>query len=70
MFTLVELTSDDWNYVGLSLNILADCIFFASLYWGHWRINQGEVLKVRPVFVEKAGKKDLSAYQGESNGLD
>ncbi len=33
-------------------------------------LHRGEVLKVRPVFVEKAGKKDLLAYQGENNGLD
>ncbi|MBG17676.1 MAG: hypothetical protein CMB77_04910 [Euryarchaeota archaeon] len=33
-------------------------------------LHHGEVLKVRPVFVEKAGKKDLLAYQGENNGLD
>ena len=38
MFTLIELTRSDWNYVGLGLNILADCIFFGSLYWGTWRI--------------------------------
>ena len=44
MFTLVELTSGDWNYVGLSLNVLADFIFFGSLYWGHWRIKQCRVL--------------------------
>ena len=43
MFTLIELTSDDWNYIGLSLNILADCIFFASLYWGYRRSQQDEV---------------------------
>ncbi len=35
MFTFLELMRDDWNAIGLGLNVLADAIFFGSLYWAH-----------------------------------
>jgi len=42
MFTILELTRPDWNAISVSLNVLADCIFFASLYWGHRRATGGK----------------------------
>ena len=35
MFTFIDLTDPGMNAIGLTLNIVADCIFFGALYWGH-----------------------------------
>ena len=37
MFTLLELTNGDWNYIGLALNMVSDAIFFGALYWAYYK---------------------------------
>ena len=37
MFTLLELLDDNMSHNQVVLALIADCIFFGSLYWGVWR---------------------------------
>ena len=35
MFTMIEVFSDDFNFISVSLSMLADGIWIAALYYGY-----------------------------------
>ena len=42
MFTLIELLDDNMSRTQVIYALIADFIFFGSLYWGAWRAKKSE----------------------------